>query len=226
MRVLLLEDHRAMREMIADHLKERGFAVDAVSRGEEALAAAAIAPFDAVILDLGLPDMDGMQVLASLRASRTGLPAIILTARDSIDDRLLGLNSGADDYIVKPFNLLELEARLRAVLRRSGSARDPTYCLGGVTFDSVTREAAVFGRSLDLTRREAALLEELMRVPGQVITKDRLEDRLYALEDSGSTNALEAAVSRLRRKLAAAHASAQIETKWGIGYRLVEGEPA
>ncbi|MDE2052691.1 MAG: response regulator transcription factor [Gammaproteobacteria bacterium] len=226
MRVLLLEDHRAMREMIADHLKERGFAVDAVSRGEEALAAAAIAPFDAVILDLGLPDMDGMQVLASLRASRTELPAIILTARDSIDDRLLGLNSGADDYIVKPFNLLELEARLRAVLRRSGSARDPTYCLGGVTFDSVTREAAVFGRSLDLTRREAALLEELMRVPGQVITKDRLEDRLYALEDSGSTNALEAAVSRLRRKLAAAHASVQIETKWGIGYRLVEGEPA
>jgi two-component system, OmpR family, response regulator QseB len=225
MRVLLLEDHRAMREMIADHLKERGFAVDAVSRGEEAIAAAGVARFDAVILDLGLPDIDGMQVLASLRSSRAEIPAIILTARDSIDDRLLGLNSGADDYIVKPFNLLELEARLRAVIRRSGNPRGTTYSLGGVTFDSVTREAAAFGRSLDLTRREAALLEELMRVPGQVITKDRLEDRLYALEDSGSTNALEAAVSRLRRKLAAARASLQIETKWGIGYRLVEGRP-
>ena len=97
MRVLLLEDHRAMREMIADHLKERGFAVDAVSRGAEAIAAAGVARFDAVILDLGLPDIDGMQVLASLRSSRAELPAIILTARDSIDDRLLGLNSGADD---------------------------------------------------------------------------------------------------------------------------------
>lgn len=223
MRVLLLEDHGAMREMIADHLKERGFAVDAVSRGEQAIAAAGVARFDAVILDLGLPDIDGMKVLASLRSSRAELPAIILTARDSIDDRLLGLNSGADDYIVKPFNLLELEARLRAVLRRSGNSRGTTYSLGGVTFDSVTREATAFGKSLDLTRREAALLEELMRVPGQVITKDRLEDRLYALEDSGSANALEAAVSRLRRKLAAARTSLQIETKWGIGYRLIEG---
>ncbi|HEY7889373.1 MAG TPA: response regulator transcription factor [Steroidobacteraceae bacterium] len=223
MRVLLLEDHRAMREMIADHLKERGFAVDAVARGEAAIAAAGVARFDAVILDLGLPDIDGMQVLASLRSSRAELPAIILTARDSIDDRLRGLNSGADDYIIKPFNLLELEARLRAVLRRAGSPRGNTHSLGGVTFDSVTREAAAFGKSLELTRREAALLEELMRVPGQVITKDRLEDRLYALEDSGSANALEAAVSRLRRKLTAARASLQIETKWGIGYRLVEG---
>jgi two-component system response regulator QseB len=223
MRVLLVEDHRAMREMIADHLKERGFAVDAVGRGDHAVAAAGVARMDAVILDLGLPDMDGMDVLRSLRASHPELPAIILTARDSVDDRLLGLNSGADDYIVKPFNLLELEARLRAVLRRAGSPRGTVYSLGGVTFDTVTREAAAFGKALELTRREAALLEELMRVPGQVITKDRLEDRLYALEDAGSANALEAAVSRLRRKLAAAHAALQIETKWGIGYRLTTG---
>jgi DNA-binding response OmpR family regulator len=225
MRVLLVEDHRAMREMIADHLRERGFAVDAVDRGEQAIAAAAVAPVDAVILDLGLPDMDGLDVLSSLRASHPELPAIILTARDSVDDRLLGLNSGADDYIVKPFDLLELEARLRAVLRRSGNSRGTTYSLGGVTFDTVTREAAAFGKSLELTRREAALLEELIRVPGQVITKDRLEDRLYALEDAGSANALEAAVSRLRRKLAAAQAALQIETKWGIGYRLIAGAP-
>ena len=224
MRVLLVEDHRAMREMIADHLKERGFAVDAVGRGDHALAAAAVARMDAVILDLGLPDMDGMKVLTSLRSSHPELPALILTARDSMDDRLLGLNSGADDYIVKPFNLLELEARLRAVLRRAGgSPRGTSYSWGGVTFDTVTREAAAFGKSLDLTRREAALLEELIRVPGQVITKDRLEDRLYALEDAGSANALEAAVSRLRRKLSAARTSLQIETKWGIGYRLIAG---
>jgi two-component system, OmpR family, response regulator QseB len=225
MRLLLVEDHGAMREMIADHLKERGFAVDAVGRGDQALAAAAVAHMDAVILDLGLPDIDGMEVLTALRASHPALPALILTARDSVDDRLLGLNSGADDYVIKPCNLLELEARLRAVLRRSGSPRARTYSLGGVTFDTVTRAAAAFGKSLELTRREAALLEELIRVPGQVITKDRLEDRLYALEDSGSANALEAAVSRLRRKLAAARASLQIETKWGIGYRLI-ADPA
>jgi DNA-binding response OmpR family regulator len=223
MRVLLVEDHRDMREMIADHLKERGFAVDAVGRGDHALAAARVAAMDAVILDLGLPDRDGMEVLGSLRASHPQLPAIILTARDSVDDRLLGLNSGADDYIVKPFNLLELEARLRAVLRRAGNPRGTTYSFGSLTFDTVTREAAALGKSLDLTRREAALLEELIRVPGQVITKDRLEDRLYALEDAGSANALEAAVSRLRRKLAAARAAVQIETKWGIGYRLIAG---
>jgi two-component system response regulator QseB len=222
MRVLLVEDHRTMRELIADHLRERGFAVDAVGRGEDALAAAAIAPFDAVILDLGLPDLDGMKVLTLLRCSRPELPAILLTARDGVDDRLRGLNAGADDYIVKPFNLLELEARLRAVLRRSGNRHGKTYCLGEIVFDTVTREAVARGRRIDLTRREAALLEELLRVPGQVITKDLLEDRLYALEDSGSTNALEAAVSRLRRKLAAAGVALQIETKWGIGYRLVE----
>jgi two-component system response regulator QseB len=224
MRILLVEDHEAIREMIADHLRERGFAVDGVDCGERALAAARVAPIDAVVLDLGLPDTDGMQLLAALRAAQADVPAIIVTARDGVDDRLLGLNSGADDYIVKPFNLLELEARLRAVLRRASSRRETRYTLGGVTFDTVTREAAAFGKPLDLTRREAALLEELLRVPGQVITKDRLEDRLYALEDAGSTNALEAAVSRLRRKLSHAHAALSIETKWGIGYRLIEAE--
>ena len=226
MRVLLVEDHQAIREMIADHLRERGFAVDDVERGEEALAAARVAAVDAVVLDLGLPDTDGMQLLEALRQIHRELPAIIVTARDSVDDRLRGLNSGADDYIVKPFNLLELEARLRAVLRRATARRETRYSLGGLSFDTVTRQASVLGKPLDLTRREAALLEELMRVPGQVITKDRLEDRLYALEDAGSANALEAAVSRLRRKLTGAHATLSIETKWGIGYRLIEaGSP-
>ena len=225
MRVLLVEDHRAMRELIVDHLRERGFAVDAVSRGQDALAAAAIARLDAVILDLGLPDLDGMEVLSLLRCSHPELPAILLTARDAVEDRLRGLNAGADDYIVKPFNLLELEARVRAVLRRTGIRRSTTYSLGEIVFDTLTREAFAHGRRIDLTRREAALLEEFLRVPGQVITKDLLEDRLYALEDSGSSNALEAAVSRLRRKLAAAHAALLIETKWGIGYRLVEATP-
>jgi two-component system, OmpR family, response regulator QseB len=222
MRVLLVEDHRSMRELIVDHLKERGFAVDAVGYGQAALTAAETVPLDAVILDLGLPDIDGMQVLSSLRDSHPELPAIVLTARDSVDDRLSGLNGGADDYIIKPFNILELEARLRAVLRRTGSRQGAKYSLGGVLFDTATRQAEAHGERMNLTRREAALLEEFLRVPGQIITKDVLEDRLYALEDSGSTNALEAAVSRLRRKLYAARARLRIETKWGIGYRLEE----
>ncbi len=223
MRLLLVEDHPAMREMIADHLRERGFAVDAFGRGDEALAAAAVARFDVLLLDLGLPDMDGLRVLASLRRSVPDLPAVILTARDSLEDRVLGLNGGADDYVVKPFSLLEVEARLRAVLRRPGRRPDAVYSRGGVTFDSFSREASVNGAALALTRREAALLEELLRAsPGQVTPKDVLEERLYALDDAGSANALEAAMSRLRRKLGAARAALRIETQWGIGYRLVE----
>lgn len=222
MRVLLVEDHHTMRELIVDHLKERGFAVDAVGYGHDAIAAAEAVRLDAVILDLGLPDTDGMQVLHSLRGSHPELPAILLTARDGMDDRLNGLNYGADDYIVKPFNILELEARLRAVLRRTGNCRGATYSFGKIVFDTATRQAEVDGARINLTRREVALLEEFLRVPRHVITKDALEDRLYAFDDSGSTNALEAVVSRLRRKLAATGAGLSIETNWGIGYRLVE----
>ncbi len=120
---------------------------------------------------------------------------------------------------------MEVLARLRTALRPTGSRREATYSLGGIVFDTVTRQALARGRRMDLTRREAALLEEFLRVPGQVITKALLEDRLYALEDSGSLNALEAAVSRLRRKLVAVNAALRIETKWGIGYRLVEATP-
>jgi two-component system response regulator QseB len=179
MRVLLVEDQRSMRESIVDHLKESGFAVDAVNQGREAPTAAATVRLDAVILDLSLPDSDGMEVLA----------------------------------------------RLRAVLRRPRSRRTTTYSLGGIVFDTATRQALARGRRIDLTRRETALLEEFLRVPGQVITKALLEDRLYALDDSGSINALEAAISRLRRKLAAVEAALRIETKWGIGYRMVEAAP-
>lgn len=224
MKILLVEDHGPMREMIAAHLVEQGFAVEAVGRGNDALAAAESIDYDAVILDLGLPDIDGMEFLRGLRGgSRATVPVLILTARDGVEDRINGLNQGADDYLVKPFNLTELEARLRAVLRRPGPRRGRVYTLGSLSFDSVSREAWVGDAPLDLTRREAALLEELLRSPGQVIAKDLLEDRLYALDDAGSANALEAAVSRLRKKLAAANAALRIETKRGIGYRLSEG---
>jgi len=225
MKVLLVEDHAAMREMISDHLVERGFTVDAVGRAEDAHAALAVASYDALVLDLGLPDTDGMQFLREARAcTARHLPTLIVTARDALDDRTRGLNAGADDYIVKPFELAELEARLRAVLRRPGVREDVILAYGTLAFDTVTREASVGGTALDLSRREAALLEELLRRAGRIVVKDTLEDRLYALDYSVTENALEAVVSRVRKKLAAAHAEVRIETKRGIGYRLLAVE--
>ena len=216
-----------MRDLIAGHLKGRGFAVDAVARGDEALAATSAAGYDAVILDLGLPDMDGMEVLRRLRGGRhPDLPALILTARDGIAARVGGLDAGADDYILKPFDLAELEARLRAVLRRPGARRAMVYSHGDLTFDPALRVAAMAGTILDLTRREASVLEELIRAAGRIVVKDALEDRLYGFDDEVSGNALEASVSRLRRKLAAAGSAVGIEATRGIGYRLTsEAKP-
>ncbi len=220
-KLLLVEDHRAMREMIAAHLRGRGFAVDAVMCGEDALAATAAAAYDAVILDLGLPDMDGMTVLRHLRGGHhLDLPTLVLTARDSVEAKVSGLDAGADDYILKPFDLAELDARLRAVLRRPGTRREAIYSYSDLSFDPVSRTAAITGKSVALTRREASVLEELIRAAGRIVVKDTLEDRLYGFDDDVSGNALEASVSRLRRKLAGAGSVVRIEARRGIGYRL------
>jgi DNA-binding response OmpR family regulator len=225
MRVLVVEDHRAMREIITEHLQKCGFAVDPVGSGDEALAAMAAFAYDAVILDLGLPDMDGMEVLHRLNVARkTAPPALILTARDAIEDRIGGLNAGADDYILKPFDLMEMEARLRAVLRRPGLRREVAYAFGDLTFDPVARSAAVTGAPLDLTRREASVLEELIRAAGRIVVRDALEDRLYGFDEEVTGNALEATMSRLRRKLAAAGSTVGIETTRGVGYHLRFGD--
>jgi two-component system, OmpR family, response regulator QseB len=225
MKILLVEDHGPMRTMISDHLTEQGFAVEAAGRANDALAAVEGIEYDVIILDLGLPDIDGMEFLRRLRSDmRAETPVVILTARDGLQDRLNGLNAGADDYVIKPFNLKELEARLRAVLRRPGPRRGRVHAYGALTFDTVSRESHVGDLPLDLTRRETALLEELLHSPGHVIPKDSLEDRLYALDDAGSANALEAAVSRLRKKLLTAKAALRIETKRGIGYRLIRDD--
>ena len=215
-----------MREMIATHLRERGFAVDPVACGEEALAATAVAAYDAVILDLGLPGMDGMEVLRRLRGGHhPDLPTLVLTARDSVEARIGGLDAGADDYILKPFDLAELNARLRAVLRRPGARREPVHLFGDLRFDTASRTASVGDADLDLTRREVSLLEELIRAAGRIMVKDALEDRLYGFDDEVSGNALEATVSRLRRKLLAVRSTVQVEATRGIGYRLAVVPP-
>jgi two-component system response regulator QseB len=226
-RVLLIEDHGALREMIAAHLVERGYAIDAVADAEHARSALAAAAYDAAVVDLGLPDADGIELVAHIRAHTAGrLPAIILTARDSVAERVRGLNAGADDYIIKPFDLIELEARLRAVLRRPGTRDAVAYSCGALHFDSASRTAIVNGVTLDLSRREVDLLEELLRARERVVVKDVLEERLYSFQDSVSGNALEAVVSRLRKKLTGVGAGIRLETKRGIGYRLVaEEEP-
>jgi two-component system response regulator QseB len=225
MKVLLVEDHAAMREMISDHLVERGFTVDAVGRAEDASAALAVVSYDALVLDLGLPDTDGMQLLRGVRAGTVRhLPTLIVTARDAVDDRTRGLNAGADDYIVKPFELAELEARLRAVLRRPGIRDDIILTFGPLALNTVSREASVRGAVLDFSRRETALLEELLRAAGRIVVKDTLADRLYALDRSVTDNAIEAIVSRVRKKLTAAHACVCIDTKRGVGYRLLVAE--
>lgn len=225
MRVLLVEDHVSLREMVADHLCRRGFVVDAVEGAEQAQAAVAATSYDALILDLGLPDGDGMTVLREARV-RTGgrLPALILTARDAVEDRISGLNAGADDYIVKPFDLQELEARLRAVLRRPGVRDGLILRCGELAFDPVSRQASVREGPFELTRREASLLEELMSADGRVVVRDVLEERLYSFDEPVTANALEAVVSRLRKRLVAAHSGSRIETRRGIGYRLVVAE--
>jgi len=231
--VLLVEDHPALREMMHGHLGLSGFAADAVGRGDEAIAAISAVPYDAVVLDLGLPDMDGLMVLHSLRSSAApDVPVLILTARDALSDRVGGLDAGADDYLLKPFDLEEFDARLRSILRRTGTRREPILRLGHLAFDTEAREARIGVFVLDLTRREISLLEALACAGGRTIVRDALEDRLYGLSEPVSGNALEAVVSRLRRRLAfgadGTGSGLVIETVRGIGYRLVvrEGIPA
>ncbi len=213
-----------MREMVSDHLRKRGYAVDVVAKGGDGLAAVASHGYDAVILDLGLPDMDGMDVLRALQERPSGaLPALVLTARDRLEDRLDGLNAGADDYLPKPFALPELEARLRAILRRPGCRRSSVLQCGTLAFDPASRNATIGGMPVGLTRREAAALEELLIAASRIVVRDILTERLYDSAEEISANAIEAIISRLRRKLASFAATVRIETVRGIGYRLVEG---
>ncbi len=221
MRILLIEDHDAMRSMTAAYLTEHGFVVDDVGSVEAARAALDIGVYDAMILDLGLPDGDGLSLLAARgRGGSPAPPALILTARDSLSDRIDGLNAGADDYLAKPFALDELQARLRAVLRRPGVRSQVELGLGRLSFDTISREARIDGRPLDLRRRETLVLETLLAARGRVVVRDVLEERLYGYDQMVTPNALEAAVSRLRRALEEAGAGVRVETRRGIGYVL------
>lgn len=224
MKLLVVEDHPSLRALLTKHLQRGGFVVDVAEHGQQALAMLRLCRYDAMLLDLGLPDMDGLSLLAARSATRNSdLPCIILTAYDSLERRIAGLDAGADDYLLKPFAMPELEARLRAVLRRSGPRSENCLQLGNLSFYQESRGVLVGKRPMLLSKRELALLEELLRNAPRVVVKDHLEDRLYSLSEAVTPNAIEALVSRLRRKLAAAGADSGIETLRGLGYRLAPG---
>lgn len=224
MKILLVDDQDALVELISEHFTERGFLVDAVGTLEEAREALASASYDLLVLDLALPDGDGKELLERMSAQDLDmLPTIVMSAYDSLPERLASLNGGADDFLPKPFSFDELEARVRAVLRRPRKSQPKYLSCGALAYDPVSRQVTAQGISVDASRREIALLEALLRASGRAVAREYLEQRLYSFNEPVTSNALEAVVSRLRRRLAVANADARIETRRGIGYRLVAG---
>jgi len=216
MRLLLVEDDQMLGGAIRDHLAVHGHATDWTRRIEDAEAAQLATRYDVILLDLGLPDGQGMDFLKQLRRRGDTTPVIIATAMDRLSMRIAGLNAGADDYIVKPFDLDELLARLAAVGRRYSGNPNPLIVVGPLELDVSNKVATVDGRLLDLTAREWAILERLSRQPGMLVTRPQIEDALYGFGDEIESNAVEVYISRLRKKLDAP----LIQNSRGLGYRL------
>ncbi|TPQ49957.1 DNA-binding response regulator [Prosthecomicrobium hirschii] len=225
MRVMLVEDEKAIANDIAEGLGEAGYVVDVVHDGEEAWFRGETEDYDAIVIDLGLPKLDGLSVVRRLRAAKVTTPVLVLTARGAWMERVEGIDAGADDYLVKPFEMAELTARCRALLRRPGATLGTVLTAGAVSLDTAAREARVGGRAIDMPRREIDCLEVLLRRAGQVVPRPALEERLYAFDDEVTPNALEAVISRLRRRLADAGSGLDIHTVRGIGYLAREKAP-
>lgn len=216
MRVLLIEDEPELGAAVQEHLVADGHAVDWVGRLDDADAALRAIDYGLVLLDLHLPDGRGLDLLKALRAAGNPVPVIVTTARDQISDRIAGLNAGADDYLVKPFDLDELRARVSAVSRRYSGNPNPTVRIGDIEIDRSAHRVLMAGRPVDLTRREWAILGLLVQRPGAIVPKDRIEEALYAFDAEVESNTVEVHVSRLRKKLG----RDAIRTLRGIGYRV------
>ncbi len=216
MRILLVEDDRLLAEGMKTALKREGFTVNHLEKGAFAIAAMASDPADVVILDLGLPDMDGIEVLRAIRAKGQTVPVLILTARDNLDSKIQGPDTGADDYLTKPFEPDELFARLRALERRISSEKTAEINIGPVTLDTASHSVTVNEQAVTFTRKEFMILKSLMENPGRVITKDKLETALYSWDQEVSSNAVEVHVHNIRKKLIPDF----IITIRGVGYKI------
>jgi two-component system response regulator QseB len=215
-RLLLVEDDPMVGESIRDGLAQEGFTVDWVRDGAAAETALGAEPYAAVLLDLGLPRKDGLDVLRAARARRNEVPILVITARDAIADRITGLDAGADDYLVKPFDLDELAARVRALVRRADGRAEPVVRHGAIVLNPATREVTLRGRPVVLSGREFALLHALLARPGVVLSRAQLEERLYGWGEEVGSNAVEVHIHNLRRKLGAG----TIRNVRGVGYTI------
>jgi DNA-binding response OmpR family regulator len=222
MRLLLVEDNERFAALLKHGLAAAGFTVDVLGTAAEATAALRGSRCDVVILDLGLPDADGLDVLSEMRERGDATPVLILTARGSLKDRVTGLQRGADDYLVKPFALEELIARLQALLRRPGNLLGLALRLGNLTLDTIARQVFVGDRPAAFSAREIAVLEQLLRRSGRVVAKNLLESGLYGLSQEVASNAVEVYVHRLRRHLAELGATVLVHTVRGVGYMIAE----
>lgn len=216
MLIMLVEDDRLLADGMVRALKRDGFAVNWLRSGRDALDAIVVEPPDVLVLDLGLPDMDGLEILTWLRDRGLHTPVLILTARDAIADKITGLDKGADDYLTKPFDMNELSARLRALERRLGMEKHSEIHNGQVVLDTAAHQVYVDGKQIELSRREYMLLKALMEKPGSIQTREVLESKLYGAGEELGSNAIEVHVHNLRKKLAVE----LIKTVRGIGYTV------
>ncbi len=218
MRILLIEDDTMVGKAVRQGLSRAGFAVDWVTDGRAAELSLANGVYDLALLDLGLPGKDGMAILATLRSGGNSMPVLIVTARDTVRDRIAGLEAGADDYVLKPFDLDELVARVRALLRRHVGSGSPLLSFGSLVLDPVRKSAARDGQAVELSAKEFAVLEALMQRPGAVLSREQLEDSVYGWGEEVGSNAIEVHLHHLRKKLG----MAAIKNVRGVGYRVTE----
>jgi DNA-binding response OmpR family regulator len=224
-RILLVEDEVALAGVLQRGLEEHGYAVDLAADAEDALAFASTEPYDLVVLDVMLPDLDGFKVCRRLRANGANMPVLMLTALDSIDDRVAGLDSGADDYLPKPFDPRELRARVRALLRRDQVHRDPVLRIADIELNTTSQEAHRAGQPIELTKREYAILELLLRNPNRVLSRDEIAQHIWAFDFSAMSNVIDVYIANLRRKLGDTTEPRLLKTVRGSGYLLRDLAP-
>ena len=220
MKVLVVEDEKKIASLIRKGLEAQGFVVEVSHRGDEGYTLATTRPYDALVLDIMLPGRDGLSILRNLRERKMGVPVILLTARSELNERLEGLNLGADDYLTKPFHIEELIARIHAVTRRAAGTSQSILAVADLTMNLLTRKVTRAGQTVELTAREFSLLEHLMRSPGRVLTRVEICERVWEYDFDPGTNLVDVYVQRLRKKVDGDAAQKLIETIRGVGYRI------